>query len=112
MEGIIRIKDERIDFHLDNLFPERSQVFAEWFSGVIRVPNGEMLEYIHAGYCSIYENDLFLKFENGILINYDFSKNIKPSDKTEIESIPKNKYGSKTFIFWNLVKNYIRTLKK
>lgn len=52
---------------IEFLFPGKQEVFAEWFSGEIRVPKGQMLEYIHAGYESIFEEDLFLKFRKGEL---------------------------------------------
>lgn len=53
---------------LNYLFPEQNQVFANWFNGEIRIPKGELLESIHAGYASIYDTDLFLVFENGVLV--------------------------------------------
>ena len=53
---------------LDYLFPGQKQVFASWFNGEIRIPQGEILEYIHLGYASLYEKDLFLIFENGVLV--------------------------------------------
>jgi hypothetical protein len=59
--------DQGREVGIDYLFPGQTHVFAEWFSGEIRVPRGRMLEYIHAGYETIYEKDMFLKFEKGIL---------------------------------------------
>ncbi len=50
------------------LFPGQSKVFANWFTGKIRIPKGKLLDYIHMGYASLYEKDLFLVFENGVLI--------------------------------------------
>ena len=47
-------------------YPER--VFAHWYSGRIRVPRGKLLKYVHAGYASIYERDLLLDFERGVLV--------------------------------------------
>ncbi len=38
-------------------FPDR--VFAHWFSGEVRLPQGKLLHYVHGGYESIYERDLF-----------------------------------------------------
>jgi len=54
---------------LDYLFSKRNKIFASWFTGEIRIPTGEMLEYVHAGYASIYEKDLMLTFKEGILMN-------------------------------------------
>lgn len=50
------------------LFPDQEKVFAEWFTGEIRIPYGEMLQYYHIGYASVYEKELYLEFENGYLI--------------------------------------------
>lgn len=54
---------------LDYLFPSQEKVFAEWFSGEIRIPHGEMLAYVHMGFASVYEKDLFLKFVNGVMVD-------------------------------------------
>ncbi len=47
-------------------FPDR--VFAHWYSDELRLPQGRMVEYVHLGYGSKYEADLFLQFENGVLV--------------------------------------------
>lgn len=66
-------------FDMKVLFPGKKKVFAEWYSGEIRIPRGEMTNYIHMGYASVFEEDLFLELENGILIN---SWVIKNTEKT------------------------------
>jgi len=55
-------------------FPNR--VFAHWFSGRVRLPRGELLEYVHAGWGSIYEADLFIEFKNGILVGEELKQNV------------------------------------
>ena len=47
-------------------FPDR--VFAHWFTGEIRLPQGKMLNYVHMGYGSTYERDLLLKIEGGMVV--------------------------------------------
>lgn len=54
-------------------YPER--VFAHWFSGPIRIPQGKLLKYVHMGYKSVYERDLFLELERGVLVNKHIRKN-------------------------------------
>lgn len=44
------------------------RVFAQWFSGEIRVPLGKMTNYVHGGFASTWEQDLFLHFEHGVLL--------------------------------------------
>lgn len=54
---------------LDFIFPDKKEVFAEWVNGEIWLPHGEMVNYIHSGYDSIYEKELILKFEKGVLMD-------------------------------------------
>ena len=60
---------------LNYLFPGKNEIFADWFSGEIRIPQGEMLQYVHMGYESIFEKDLILKFKKGVLIDERIVKN-------------------------------------
>lgn len=46
-------------------FPDR--VFAHWYSGTIRIPNGNKLESVHMGYEGINEQDLLLDMKRGIV---------------------------------------------
>lgn len=51
------------------LFPDaEGRVFAAWFTGEVRLPQGKLLDYLHMGYGSLYERDLFLRFERGVLV--------------------------------------------
>jgi hypothetical protein len=57
-------------------FPDR--VLAHWYSGTVRVPEGELLDYVHGGYLSTYERDVFLTFEKGVLVGTETRKNNPP----------------------------------
>lgn len=48
-------------------FPDR--LFAHWYTGTIRIPQGKQLEYVHMGYGSTYERDLFLDIERGVIVS-------------------------------------------
>jgi len=62
---------------LESLFPGYPErVFAHWFSGRVRLPQGDVVEYIHAGYASVYEADLFLDFEDGVLVGEELKSNL------------------------------------
>lgn len=81
---------------LDYLFPRQNKVFANWFSGEIRIPQGEMLDYVHMGYASLYERDLILVFENGLLTNEyvidneeEYQNRIEKREKQKIEQTEK-----------------------
>jgi len=51
------------------LFPDEEIVFANWFSGQIRIGMGELVNYVHGGYESVYEGEKFLVFEKGNLVD-------------------------------------------
>jgi hypothetical protein len=55
---------------LEEIFPGFTDgVFAHWFSGEIRLPQGNQLKYVHMGYASTYEFDLFLEIKKGLVVN-------------------------------------------
>lgn len=67
LTGLTAYIAEDITADINYLFPGQNKVFADWFTGEIRIPKGELLDYVHKGFSSLYSNDLFLVFENGIL---------------------------------------------
>lgn len=55
--------------NLETVFPGYpDRVFAHWYSGTLRIPQGQQLEYVHMGFGSVYERDLFLEVEHGVLV--------------------------------------------
>jgi hypothetical protein len=62
---------------LNYLFPNKTEVFANWFSGDIRIPDGKLLEKINLGYESVFEKDRILTFNKGILISESVNTNKK-----------------------------------
>ncbi len=42
-------------------------ILADWFTGTLRIPQGEMLHYVHMGYGSVFERELHIKIENGVV---------------------------------------------
>lgn len=64
---------------VESVFPgQGGRVFADWFTGTIRVPQGEQLSYIHAGWGSIFERDLLLRFDEGRLVEKSIRENDVP----------------------------------
>jgi hypothetical protein len=43
-------------------------ILAEWFTGVLRVPKGEVLQYVHMGFGSVYQQELHIKITNGFVV--------------------------------------------
>src|ERR1043166_7074348 len=40
-------------------------LLADWFTGVLRVPRGNLLAYVHMGFGSVYEEELHIHVERG-----------------------------------------------
>jgi hypothetical protein len=56
------------DVDLDAVMNARkSPVFASWFTGMLRMPQGKMLEYVHGGFGSLHERDLIVSVESGVV---------------------------------------------
>lgn len=54
---------------VETFFPDApGPVFADWYSGQLRVTQGKRLGYIHFGFESIFERDLLLDIEHGVLV--------------------------------------------
>ena len=69
-QGTWEIKDGR--FYLVGLagrleLQGDKSIFADWFTGILRVTRGEMLHYVHMGFGSIFEEELHIKIEKGIV---------------------------------------------
>ncbi|HXG23568.1 MAG TPA: hypothetical protein VNJ09_03355 [Chthonomonadales bacterium] len=43
-------------------------IFADWFSGVLRIPRGKILHYVHMGFETVYEEDLLVTIEKGVVV--------------------------------------------
>ena len=69
--GSWEIKNDK--FYLTGLSGEyqligEEPLLADWFTGVIRVPQGEMLRYVHMGFGSVYEEELHIKIVKGKVV--------------------------------------------
>lgn len=69
--GTWEIRDDH--FYLVNLSGKLrlrgdEPLLADWFSGTIRVPRGEILEYVHMGFGSVFEEELHVKIEKGKVV--------------------------------------------
>ena len=85
-------------FYLNNISGRLKQVdtepiFAEWFSGVIRIPKGEVIFGVNMGFGSVYEKEIHIKIVKGIVIKQRQISNIgKKFDKRELakKNLPGN----------------------
>lgn len=53
---------------LQEFFPGKREVLADWYTGVLTIPRGAMLEYVHMGYGSTYERYVLLQIREGRLV--------------------------------------------
>ena len=44
-------------------------IFADWFTGELKIPKGQMLDYIHMGFDTVYEQEIILLVVAGVVIN-------------------------------------------
>lgn len=74
---------------LATIFPDAGdRVFADWFSGTVRVPQGRMIEYVHSGYSSTYERDMFLDIERGVVVAERVRQNgVAPPEKPKDHAV-------------------------
>ena len=56
---------------LSFIFPRQTEVFASWYTGTIKVPQGKVIKWNETLNASIHEEYLHLTFENGILTHYE-----------------------------------------
>jgi hypothetical protein len=77
--GIWEIKDDKlylVDTH-SGWMKKPGPIFADWVSQELSVWKGNLLHYVHAGYGSVYEEDMFFNIQCGVL------KGIRTEDNTK-----------------------------
>lgn len=42
-------------------------LLADWFTGTLRIPQGELLQYVHMGFGSVYEEEIHVRIERGLV---------------------------------------------
>jgi hypothetical protein len=53
---------------LKNIFPDKKEIVAFWYSGAVIVPHGKMTNYVPIVYGSSYENYIVLRINKGTVI--------------------------------------------
>jgi len=92
LQGTLKSGDEA---SLESVFPGfPDRVFAHWFSGRLRVPQGKQLKYVHMAYGSRYECDVFLTLRKGVVVDQVIEHN-----GVAQEDAP-NGYGIRAMTTW------------
>ena len=61
-----KVKGEEVD--LNFLFPDTSFVKADWFTGLLRIPIGDMIQYVHGDFDSVYSDEMYIEMEHGKVV--------------------------------------------
>lgn len=54
---------------------DKNPILADWFSGVIQAPKGELLHSVYMDFDSIYEQEIHLKIEKGKVVKSEVIDN-------------------------------------
>lgn len=57
---------------------EGASIFADWFSGTIKVPCGEVKKYVHGGFSTEYDHEKYITIERGLVIDVVEQDNKNP----------------------------------
>lgn len=52
---------------MDEVFPNQEKIKIDWMTGLLVIPHGKLVNYVHMGYGSTYEKYILLEIENGDL---------------------------------------------
>lgn len=89
LNNIYACYDRKVKINLKKLFFKEFSfdlLFANWISGKLFIPKGKCIYWQNFGYDSIFENEIVLEFENGILKETTaYSNFIKKSSKFTLD---------------------------
>ena len=60
-------------------YPDR--VFAHWYCGSLRLPQGRLVKYVHSGFGSVHESDLFIAIDQGLVTGSHTRINGRAADR-------------------------------
>lgn len=52
---------------INEVFPDKKKIKIDWLTGLLVIPHGELVDYVHMGYGSTYENYILLEIDKGDL---------------------------------------------
>jgi hypothetical protein len=60
--------------NLKLIFGSADPVMANWYSGTLKVPDGRLLKYVHAGYGSQYQKEHRIMVSKGVVQRIDWQE--------------------------------------
>ncbi len=86
-------------------------IFVDWFSGEITIPKGEILNYIHAGFATVYEREQRIYIEKGVIVkSIEISNCPTHQDASEIKNFVESR-GIKSLFHFTRMANVPAILK-
>lgn len=73
---------------LSQVVPDNKKLKIDWFSGILVLPSGKVVNYVHMGYGSTYENYILLEMDKG-----DFKRS-KEFDYKEYEKFKEKQFAA------------------
>ena len=67
----------------------RKDLVIDWFTGILVLPYGEEINYVHMGYGSTYENYILLEVEDGVITR---EKNLKAKEYELFKEVQFSQY--------------------
>ena len=58
-------------------------LFADWFSGTLRIPRGKLVKYVHSDFASIFEKELKITIEKGVVKETNIEENTVKQHRKE-----------------------------
>jgi hypothetical protein len=52
---------------IEKVFSQKPPIVAEWFTGNLIIPTGDLKSYVHMGYASTYDNYIILTIRKGLI---------------------------------------------
>ena len=85
---------------LNEVFPNQELVKIDWFTGLLVLPYGKLVNYVHMGYGSTYKHYILLEIDKGVLkqqkqFNY---KKYEKFKKKQFQAFKKTEEYEKTII--------------
>ncbi len=72
--------DDDNEITMQDIFPGFSErVFAHWYTGELRIPDGEQMRYEHIGFASQYERGILIQVKQGVVTEVLVKNNILES---------------------------------
>lgn len=84
---------------ITEVLSEKEKLKIDWLKGILVIPCGEIVNYVHMGYGSTYENYILLEIADGKLINtkeFDYKEYEKFRER-QFEAFKKTEEYKKVF---------------